>query len=183
MTNFKAVYDELRAQRTGPDKAPVVAGPGVYALFAREPDCMLPYIVMPEDGLLYIGESGDLSKRKHFKELYTGFSSLRRSLGAILKAQLRLTALPRPSGSSEAKYTNFRFTNEGERRLSEWMKKNLEYAAFPYNKDKKQLEAHLIENYEPPLNLKGWKNPQGKSIRCLRRLCRDEARNFDRQTG
>ena len=66
MVSAKAVYDELKAARAHPDDVPGVAGPGVYALSAREADCLLPEIVLAEDGLLYIGESGDLRGRDHF---------------------------------------------------------------------------------------------------------------------
>ena len=66
MVSAGAVYEKLKAARADPEDVPVVAGPGVYALFGREADCLLPEIVLPEDVLLYIGESGDLYERDHF---------------------------------------------------------------------------------------------------------------------
>ena len=108
MVGARAVYDELKAVRAHPDDVPAVAGSGVYALFAREADCLLPEIVLAEDGLLYIGESGDLRERDHFVTQHSGFSSPRRSLGVILKARLGLTAIPRASGPSETNVRNFR---------------------------------------------------------------------------
>ena len=182
MVSAMAVYEELKAARADPEDVPVVAGAGVYGLFGREADCLLPDIVLPEDGLLYIGESGDLRGRDHFVAQHSGFSSPRRSLGAILKSRLGLTAMPRASGSSETNFRNFRFAGDGERQLSEWMRKNLEYAVFPFSGEVKQLEARLIEAHGPPLNLKGWRNPQGRVIRRLRGLCRDETRRFGGET-
>ena len=179
----EAVFDALKAARAHPDKTQAVAGPGVYALFAREVGCLLPEIVLPEDGLLYVGESGHLRDRDHFAAQHSGFSSPRRSLGAILKARLKLTAIPRASGSSKTKRQSFRFAGHGERRLSEWMLKNLDYAVFPFSGDVKELEARLIKAHGPPLNLRGWQNPQAQGIRRLRGLCREEARRFDGATG
>ena len=178
-----AAFDALAAARTHPDDVPAVAGPGVYALFGRQADCLLREIVLSESRLLYVGESGDLRERNHFATLHSGFSSLRRSLGAILKVRLGLTAIPRASGSSTSNTRNFRFAGNGERRLSEWMMKNLDYAVFPFSGDTKELEARLIKAYGPPLNLKGWQNPQAMAIRRLRGLCREEAQNFDGETG
>ena len=73
--------------------------------------------------------------------------------------------------------------NDQGRREDEWMRKNLEYAVFPFSGEVKQLEARLIDAHGPPLNLKGWRNPQGRVIRRLRGLCRDEARRFGGETG
>ena len=179
MIGVEAGYDELKAAHAHPDDVPSVAGPGVYALFAREADCLLPEIALSDDGLLYVGESGDLSERDHFVAQHSGFSSPRRSLGAILKARLGLTVIPRASGSSQTNMRNFRFPGDGERRLSEWMLENLEYAVVPFSGDVKEHEARLIEAHGPPLNLKGWRNPQGRVIRRMRGLCREEARRFD----
>ena len=183
MVGARAVYDKLKAVRAHPDDVPAVAGSGVYALFAREADCLLLEIVLAEDGLLYIGESGDLRERDHFVTQHSGFSSPRRSLGVILKARLGLTAIPRASGPSETNVRNFRFAGEGERQLSTWMRKNLEYAVFPFNGEVRQLEAEIVKACCPPLNLTGWRNPQGRAIRRLRGLCRDEARRLREETG
>ena len=89
MVNARAVYAKLQTARTHPEEIPAVAGSGVYALFAQEADCLLPEIVLEEDGLLYMGMSCDLRDRDHFLAQHSGFSSPRRSLGAILSARLR----------------------------------------------------------------------------------------------
>ncbi|MDQ3678208.1 MAG: hypothetical protein M3401_15665 [Actinomycetota bacterium] len=38
------------------------------------------------------------------------------------------------------------------------------------------LERELIARACPPLNLKGWLNPEATTIRALRKACADEAR-------
>ena len=130
----------------------------------READCLLPEIALPDDGLLYVGESGNLRERDHLVAQHSGFSSPRRSLGAILKARLGLTVIPRASGSSQTNMRNFRFAGDGEPRLSEWMLKNLEYAVVPFSGDVKELEARIIEAYGPPLNLKAGETRREESF-------------------
>lgn len=77
-------------------------------------------------GLLYVGMTDQgLDARNHFQHLHSGFSTLRRSLGALLKEALRLRAIPRGSGSIKSNVRNYRFTDEGERALSDWMNRHL----------------------------------------------------------
>ncbi len=156
------------------------AAPGVYAIFVKDRTC-LPGVDLPSSGLLYIGLSSDLAKRNHFKARDSGFHSPRRSIGAILKTSLNLTAVPRGRGRSETNYRNFRFTEDGEERLTDWMRSNLEYSIYPYDGDVAQLETQLIRDNEPPLNLTKWRNPQKRSIQALRDSCKAEAKTIWRQ--
>lgn len=183
VVDVTGVYEELKATSARPGDVPVVAGPGVYALFAREADCLLPEIVLAGDGLLYMGKSGNLRQRNHFAAEHSGFSSLRRSLGAILKTRLGLTAIPRAPGSSETNVRNFRFAGDGERQLSAWMRQYLEYAVFAFHGELQPLEAKIIKAYRPPLNLTGWPNPLEKVIRRLRSECRAEAKKLREEAG
>ncbi|MGO8915330.1 MAG: GIY-YIG nuclease family protein [Stellaceae bacterium] len=114
----------------------------------------------------------------HFNAMDSGFHSPRRSLGAILQSQLHLKAIPRGSSPSPSNHTNFRFAEDGEARLTQWMTENLEYAIYPCDDDVAQLETQLIRKAEPPLNLAKWPNPQKRKIGALRNLCRDEARRL-----
>ncbi len=172
-TGPAGLFDQLQASRASHGRNAPVVGPGVYALFAHRPHC-LPGLGLPETGLVYIGQSGRISGRDHFTMKTGGFSTLRRSLGAILKDSLRLTAVPRGLGAAKSNVTNYRFTDSGEQRLSEWMAANLDLAALADSKPK-ALEKQLIRHCEPPLCLRGWPNPQAQKIRHLRHLCRDEA--------
>ncbi len=168
------VFRHLSSNRDSVTNIPDHPGVGVYAIFAKNVDC-LPGIVLPSGGLVYVGRSTDLEQRNHFNAKHSGFHSPRRSIGAILKPKLNLTAKPRASGPSETNYKNFRFTDDGEERLTRWMRSNLEYSIYPFDKDVDQLESRLIREYEPPLNLTKWRNPQKKKIQALRNACKEEA--------
>jgi hypothetical protein len=153
---------------------------GVYAIFSKTENC-LPCINLPRNSLVYIGKSFDLERRNHFKAKNSGIHSPRRSLGAILRMQLGLNIIPRGSGASETDYHNFRFTEEGEEHLTCWMHSNLEYANYPYDGDVDQLEKRLISENKPPLNLKGWPNPQREIIEAKRKKCKEKAKAFARR--
>ena len=74
---------------------------GVYSIFLNNDSSLNPF--KPGlSGLIYIGSTSNLSQREfdnHFNSYSTGFSTLRRSLGAILKSELLLTAIPRSPGA------------------------------------------------------------------------------------
>ncbi len=175
MTDSSTVFRFLLDNRFCPDDIPGHMDAGIYALFAGSPRC-LPGVVQPQDGLLYIGQSGNLAGRNHFRMESTGFSSPRRSLGALLKSELQLVAEPRSTGRSPVNYRNYRFGGEGETRLSKWMKQNLMCANCPLDSDVQGMEKQFIKKCEPPLNLTGWRNPQKGTIRNLRAVCREEAK-------
>ena len=175
MPDTSAVFRFLLDNRFCPDDIPRHMNAGIYAIFAGSLQC-LPGVVLPQDGLLYIGQSGSLSGRDHFRMESSGFSSPRRSLGALLKSELQLTAEPRSAGRSPVNYRNYRFGGDGESRLSKWMNQNLMCATCPLDSDVQRMERQLIREYEPPLNLIGWRNPQKGMIQNLRRVCREEAR-------
>ena len=148
--------------------------PGIYALLLDDPD-QLSDIDLPESGLLYVGMSGKLSGRDHFHVRHSGFSSPRRTLGALLKARLDLRAEPRDwSGRNFASY---RFSGHGEAVLAEWMAEHLRLAVHS-EQDANATERDAIRALQPPLNLKGWANPQKSRIMECRRACADEARRL-----
>jgi hypothetical protein len=161
---------------------PRMAGPGVYALFLRS-IATLPELKAGPGGLLYIGlTQASLKERNHFAHADSRFSSPRRSLGALLKQQLGLQALPRGSGPSPTNLRNYRFKPEGETRLTDWMTAHLDYAFTVLDQAIRANEDRLIGQWQPPLNLTGWGNPQRRQLRVLRDFCRSEARHAaDRQ--
>ncbi len=175
MTDTESVFRFLHDHIFCPDDIPDYPEPGIYAIFATLPEC-LPGIVLPPSGLLYLGQSGDLAERNHFTMRHSGFSSPRRSLGALLKSPLRLNAEPRSSGRSERNYRNYRFAGGGEERLTAWMQRHLRCAVYPFSGDTEDLKKRLIKENEPPLNLTHWRNPQRTQIENLRKACRQEAK-------
>jgi hypothetical protein len=161
------LWNTLLATRCKADRVAENSSPGIYALFLD--GGTLGGILPSDDGLLYIGMTeSSLTARNHIFHASSGFSTLRRSLGAILKADLDLKAIPRSPGS---KGSQFKFLPDGERRLTDWMKTHLSYGAIPVTSDISQIESRLILDHKPPLNLKGWKNPQSALIKSLRAHC------------
>ena len=175
MNNENTVFDQLSSNRDCARNIPEYLGSGVYAVFAKDVN-HLPSITLPLNGVIYIGKSKTLELRNHFIAKHSGFSTLRRSIGAILKIKLNLSAEPRSKGCSKTNYINFRFSGEGENHLTEWMQSNLEYSIFTFDGGLASLESNLIVENEPPLNLTEYANPQKHYVQHLRKLCREEAR-------
>lgn len=154
---------------------PVSNARGLYAYFTDHPNQLRP-ILVPANGMLYIGMTySSLDARCHFEHAHSGFSTFRRSLGAILKEQLLLRASPRAPGSSRSNVLNYRFDPDGESRLTEWMRANLTYSYREIADNVAAVEKGRIEMECPPLNLTGWKNPQRAEIKRLRAVCVAEA--------
>ena len=174
------IFSYLHRNRGGADDIPDLPQSGIYAVFAKEPNC-LPGIVLPSNGLIYIGQSGNLKERNHFKADNSGFSTLRRSIGTILKKkELRLTAVHRGNQPSNKNCECYCFANQGEQRLTQWFWQNLDYSICPFDGDTVELETEIIRNEKPPLNLikwlKGHPNPQKPKIQRLRNICKNEAK-------
>jgi hypothetical protein len=177
-----ALLDRLRETATPIDRvrAPTVAG--VYAWFLDEPSA-LP--TLPDQGRdpIYVGMSSNLSERgdeTHFRSGESGFSTLRRSLGAVLKDELRLSPEPRGTGSSRQNYRCYRFDDAGEERITAWMRSHLRVGIAAVDSPE-TVETDLILLAQPPLNLTKWANPYRAEIKALRKACADEAlRNFPR---
>lgn len=160
--------------------------PGVYAAWLAG-DGALQSTVLREwrsDGPLYVGESANLSQREartHFASDGSGWSTLRRSIGAILRRQLNLQAHPRGSGGSRQALLCYRFQPEGEQRLTAWMRENLRLSWWADDqrglsrRQREDLETELIRLLEPPLSINKWKNPYRRSVKEERAVCTLEA--------
>ena len=177
MNSTISIFDQLSKIRGSVENIPEHFGSGIYAIFTKNLDC-LPGFTIPSSGVIYIGISNRLELRNHFKAKHSGFSTIRRSIGAILKNQLNLSAEPRSKGDSETNYRNFRFTGNGENFLSLWMQSNLEYSIVELEGDLGEIETCLISQIEPPLNLTKYENYQKKRIQHLRNQCKEEAKKI-----
>ena len=169
----------LERSRASIDRGQAPSSPGVYGIFLRDRSELQLRDGLP-NGLIYIGMSGNLAAREydmHFSSRNTGFSTLRRSIGALLKEELALVAMPRGSGRTESNYRNYRFKPDGEDRLTSWMMENLEVGIYPTGGDHEAVEKVLIAALQPPLCLTGWPNPEAGFIKALRKLCADDARS------
>lgn len=172
------IADLLRQSRKRIEHLVAPRSPGVYAIFLVDGKILGPYRALPEVPI-YIGATTNLNDREfehHFSTRMTGFSSPRRSVGAILRDELRLKAIPRAPGSSESNIRNYRFESDGEVRLSAWMKANLLIGIYACD-DPFSIEADLLNILSPLLNLKGCPNSYRPQIKLCRKACADEARN------
>jgi len=168
--------EDFRRTRAPITRLPAPPESGFYAIYLRTRGLLLPFRD-GENGLIYIGLSNCLADRafdQHFSTERTGSSTLRRSLGALLKGRLSLTAIQRGAGFSKANVGNYRFVGDGEARLTAWMRDHLEVGVHS-SSDYLRLERLLIPELGPLLNLTKWPNPQALEIRRLRKLCADEA--------
>ena len=175
----REILAALEKSRAAIDRVQATSSPGVYAIFLRGTS-ELPLRDGAPNGLIYIGMSGNLTAREydmHFSSLNTGVSTLRRSIGALLKEEFALVAIPRGTGRAESNYRNYRFKPDGEDRLTAWMKGNLEVGVHPTAGDHEAVEKVLIAALQPPLCLTGWPNPQAGFVKARRKGCADEARS------
>jgi hypothetical protein len=167
--------EALLSRSVAPSKLTPPKGSGVYAYYTRHADC-LPQLASGPNGIIYVGmtEQG-LDARNHVTHSHSGFSTFRRSLGALLKDDLDLCARPRSSGASISNTRCYRFDEAGEKPLSEWMEANLLCAQIEAETEVASIEGYLIQTLEPPLNLQGWRNPQAAAVKVLRAVCVAEA--------
>jgi len=168
-------FDSLFGSLSSASSVPLIKGPGIYLFCVRNRHA-LPKVIMDENGLLYVGMTEDsLEVRNHFEHKHSGFSTFRRSLGALLKDTLDLVAVPRSAGPSRSNMVNYRFTDEGERILTAWMVSNLLVGQANVHRNVLKCEKELISRLQPPLNLTGWPNPYRKAIKELRSVCVQQA--------
>lgn len=153
--------------------------PGIYAIFYNGK--YLPHIekAIKNDEIIYIGktESSQLKRNAntHFASGKTGSSTVRKSIGAILKKKLSLIPIPRnDSDYAKGRKSHFKFDDEGELSLTEWMKTNLSISYYEYPKPRNEIESleyHLINSEVPILNID--KNPRNSYLNVIKQLRRD----------
>lgn len=164
--------------------------PGIYGFFLSKGSLHIgdQKIAAGRDTLLYIGKTESSQKardaRQHLADGGTGFSTLRRSFGALLLKELKLK--PRPRGGTETspcRFTHFRFDAKGEAKITKWMMENLTLGFLDFrNSDCSKLkdcEQAMIRSAKPPLNiLHNPDNPYRKGLESLRKHCGRLAREW-----
>ena len=157
---------------------------GIYAIGYTGSDSIEGFSVekLKHRDIIYIGKTKQSAQKRilntHFKTGRTGSSTLRRSIGAILREQLDLQ--PTQRGSTHSGMRDFTFTMESEKSLTEWMINNLSVSFVEYDFGKRllnRLENEIIYILNPVLNIAN--NPNNKNIymiKDLRRKCREIAR-------
>ena len=106
--------------------------------------------------------------RQHFEGNNAGRSTLRKSLGVLFGYQ----QIARDKVQSNNKT---KFHPQDELKLSEWMRINLIMFAFP-GENYIAVEKQLINYFNPPLNLKGNKNPVNSAFRQIVSSYRNNSR-------
>ena len=160
--------------------ADLPTAPGCYALVA-DPAVFgnLGFEAVYRQAVLYVGKSEDSVRnrvsRTHLLRDRTGSSTLRRSIGALLREDVNLQPQPRSPKRSQRDITNYKFDSAGEARLTDWIGANLRVIGLAAS-DLAATENNLISKHRPPLNLTGWTNPHGPMIRSARKQCSELAR-------
>lgn len=154
---------------------------GFYALFLK-PECNIPGLKVGEHGLLYIGDAENgRSPNDHFMPSCDteSRSLLRNALGALMRAELDLLPAPvRRKRLFVRMPGGFVFDPESEARLTSWMQHSIEVAFITHDNDPSAARWMLIGKLQPPLNFKGWNNPQERFVRRLTRKCQKTAAAF-----
>lgn len=157
---------------------------GIYAIFLSEKSNLSGF----GDGnkIVYIGIAKhslrDRDFNQHFRTGQTGRSTLRRSIGAILKDKLGLTAIPRGGINDGKRFDNFKFNQE--QRLTDWMVSNLEIGYWtpkcPLSyQELRNVEKKITMYLKPTLDLDNRTsrfNPLANKLNKLREVCKREAR-------
>lgn len=118
----------------------------------------------------------------HLTSGKSGWSSFRRSLGAILKQELNLVATKRDKNPKKLRADKYRFQDDGEERLTDWMLKNLNMGYWASSeklttKKLRKLEFDLLLTLSPTLDLDrrtSCHNQVRSELNALRKICRDE---------
>ena len=113
--------------------------------------------------VLYVGKAEDNIRNRVNTHLLiggSGSSTLRRSIGALLRENYDLNPQPRSENPSDSKrFTNYKFDNGGEEIITFWI---VTYVCFlsVESSNPKKTEDYLVSEYRPLLNLTGWPNPR-----------------------
>ena len=155
--------------------------PGIYAIFFIGDTFPIYHDEVSKHQLIYIGktESSQASRdeKTHFADGKTGSSTLRKSLGALLRESKQLNPIPRnDTDYSKKKYSHYKFDEISESVLTKWMRDNLAISFFEFKKGAKELddlETKIIKELVPLLNIDS-KNPENiykDEIKALRKEC------------
>jgi hypothetical protein len=159
--------------------------PGIYAFFFTGKDFPLKEYIPQKEEIIYIGKTensqASRDEKTHFSSGRTGSSTVRRSLGALLKSELSLVPVPRNDKDFDAgRKSFFMFDEPSEEKLTKWMKDNLALSFYEYDElpaEINLLESELIAEAKPLLNIdsKNPENPYSQAIKAARKICAEEA--------
>ncbi len=154
--------------------------PGIYALFYIGKDKFpISDFVIPDHQIIYIGKTEKSQKSRdadtHFKTGKTGSSTVRKSIGALLsQTQNIIPVIRNLSDVEKGRTSHYKFDQDSEEIVTQWMTDNLSVAFFEYPKSKEEinsLETDIIRSIYPVLNIdhKNDQNPHKTLISSLRK--------------
>jgi hypothetical protein len=184
--NPENVLLELENTKSNIDLINLPSKPGIYAIFLNN-DTLLNSIPNCKK-LLYLGKAEKSLKSRDYKTHFatgkSGSSTVRRSLGALLKKELNLHAIPRSPKETKQDLYNYKFTEEGEINLTNWMKQNLLIGFFVYdpshndNISLRDFEGEMLSSTNPLLDLDYRTRNQNRfsqKLMELRKECKSKA--------
>jgi hypothetical protein len=154
--------------------------PGIYAIYFHGDAFPDENLSIRTGDLVYIGktESSQQSRDRdtHFKSGKTGSSTLRRTIGSLLREHLSLKPIPRNDKDfAKGRTTFFKFDESSEGKLSSWMKANLSLSFYEYPKPPQSidfLETELVEIAKPIFNIsKNTDNTHNAYLTAQRKAC------------
>lgn len=163
--------------------------PGIYAIFFSTSYFPFKEITPEKDEIIYIGKTESSQEKRdaktHFKNGKTGSSTVRKSIGAMLRETYKLKPIQRNDSDYEkGRFSHFKFDENSEEKISNWMKSNLALSFYEYPKSKEKienLEKQLIKRLIPVLNIdKNPDNPFKQQLKLLRKRCAQIA--FDQES-
>ncbi len=186
MTTIKKITSSIKANMQSVSQHKVYPNtPGLYAFSLAKGASLKKF---GDSGrIIYVGKAEDSLKKRdfdtHFNDKRTGSSTLRRSIGAILKIKLKAIAFSRNGTVVKPNIDNYKFNTKAEQKLSQWMKDNLLIGYWEYNtaaekETLRDIEEQLIIALKPTLDLDKRTvkyNKHAPALKILRQACKDEA--------
>jgi hypothetical protein len=160
----------LPVARTG-----VPTRPGLYAVHGGATTWQQLGLGPPDGRPLYVGKAerslAGRDIRQHFGTGMTGSSTLRRSLAALLRTRLGLSAVPR-NPTRPDQFANYALAEPGDACLTAWMEAQLRLAIWVPDDpvDLAVVERELLRHWQPPLNLAGVSTPWTARLQAARRV-------------
>lgn len=179
--DYNQIIEQLNRNKTPFNQVKYFSNqPGIYAIYFHGDSFPDDELNIKKDDLVYIGKTESSQQSRdadtHFKSGKTGSSTLRRTIGALLREELDLNPIPRNAKDfQKRRMTFYKFDEPSEAKLTSWMKKNLSLSFYEYPKSPAAIdffETQLLNISKPVLNIsKNPQNPFGSYLTSKRKEC------------